>query len=203
MNLTTLATLHGTDKLGHGYIEYYEQYLPKEARFVLEIGVAKGASALMWNDYYGPDTDIHLADLFQDPGHVSPRWCRDKGFVPHIGNQADINSLYTIKPMFDVIIDDGSHRADHMQITFKHLFVNNLKSGGIYVIEDLHCCRDAFYWAGGITRFEDTILSVLQRYKETGELAGLYFDDHQNGIFKSLVDRVEIANDKIAFIWKK
>lgn len=201
--LEQLAAKYDTDKMGHGYIEHYERHLPKLTRFLLEIGVAKGASALMWNDYYGPDTDIHLADLFQDPNHVSPRWCREKGFVPHIGDQSNIKFLYTIEPMFDVIIDDGSHRADHMQITFRHLFVNNLTSGGVYVIEDLHCCRDPFYWAGGIKRFEDTILSVLQRYNETGEFEGLYFDDHQSGIFKSLVDRVEIVNDKIAFIWKK
>lgn len=37
---------------------------------------------------------------------------------------------------FDVIIDDGSHRSDHMIATFRALFPK-LRAGGIYFIEDL------------------------------------------------------------------
>src|SRR5262249_19201573 len=37
---------------------------------------------------------------------------------------------------FDLIIDDGSHRPDHQQITFGFFF-KKLKTGGLYFIEDL------------------------------------------------------------------
>jgi ribonuclease BN (tRNA processing enzyme) len=37
---------------------------------------------------------------------------------------------------FDVIIDDGSHQSQHQQVTFEHLWPA-LKSGGVYVIEDV------------------------------------------------------------------
>ena len=42
---------------------------------------------------------------------------------------------------FDIIIDDGSHIVAHQIISFKTLFPY-LKSGGIYVIEDLF----SSYW---------------------------------------------------------
>ncbi len=38
---------------------------------------------------------------------------------------------------FDLIIDDGSHRGDHQQITLESLWPT-LKPGGMYVIEDLN-----------------------------------------------------------------
>lgn len=38
---------------------------------------------------------------------------------------------------FDVILDDGSHKMEHQQISIGVLF-RKLKSGGIYVLEDLH-----------------------------------------------------------------
>jgi len=40
---------------------------------------------------------------------------------------------------FDVILDDGSHKPNDIQQTFELLFNNNLKEGGIYIIEDVHC----------------------------------------------------------------
>jgi len=40
------------------------------------------------------------------------------------------------EPVFDVIIDDGSHRPDHQQISLSFFF-RKLKKGGLYFIEDL------------------------------------------------------------------
>ena len=39
---------------------------------------------------------------------------------------------------FDVIIDDGSHRSDHVVATFNACF-GRLGLGGLYIVEDLHC----------------------------------------------------------------
>ena len=36
-----------------------------------------------------------------------------------------------------MVIDDGYHASKHQQITFKELW-NTVRSGGYYVIEDLH-----------------------------------------------------------------
>lgn len=39
-------------------------------------------------------------------------------------------------PQFDIIIDDGSHKPPHVEQTFHNFFLNWLKPGGMYVIED-------------------------------------------------------------------
>lgn len=204
MTLEELATQYGTDKLEHGYLPHYQQHLPSQCRSMLEIGAAKGASALMWRDYY-PDCDIHLLDLFGDPNHVSVKWCRERFFVPHQGDQGSLKVLAAIQEQFDVIIDDGSHRADHQLISFKHLFFNNLVSGGLYAIEDCHCNRLPFYWGdGAVTMFEYTALHMFNRYKETGEIDNPYFNEGEVEIFKSIIDRVEILeDDKLILIWRK
>jgi hypothetical protein len=202
MNLTDLATKHLTDKMEHGYLPHYQQYLPKDCRSLLEIGAAKGASALMWQEFY-PDCDIHLLDLFLDANHVSVKWCREHFFVPHQGDQGRLKVLATIENQFEVIIDDGSHRADHQLISFKHLFFNNLVSGGLYAIEDCHCNPFPFYW-GEIVRFEDTPLFMFKHLKETGELINPYFTGEEIEIYKSIIDRVEILEqDKLILIWRK
>lgn len=202
MILEELAGKYKTDKLEHGYLPHYQQHLPPLCRSMLEIGAAKGASALMWRDYY-PDCDIHLLDLFGDPNHVSVKWCREHFFVPHQGDQGSLKVLATIQEQFDVIIDDGSHRADHQLISFKHLFFNNLISGGLYAIEDCHCNTVPFYW-GEIVRFEDTPLFLFKHLVETGELINPYFTGEEIEIYKSIIDRIEILEqDKLILIWRK
>lgn len=204
MTLDELAAKYGTDKLEHGYLPHYRNFLPQECRSLLEIGAAKGASALMWRDYY-PDCDIHLLDLFGDPDHVSVKWCREHFFVPHQGDQGSLKVLATIQEQFDVIIDDGSHRADHQLISFKHLFFNNLVAGGVYAIEDCHCNKLPFYWGdGAVTMFEYTALHMFNRFKETGEIDNPYFNEGEVEVFKSVIDHVEVLEDeKLILIWRK
>lgn len=202
MILEELAGKYKTDKLEHGYLPHYQQHLPAQCRSMLEIGAAQGFSALMWRDYY-PDCDIHLLDLFLNPDFVSVKWCREHFFVPHQGDQGSLKVLATIQEQFDVVIDDGSHRADHQLISFKHLFFNNLVSGGLYAIEDCHCNPLPFYW-GEIVRFEDTPLFMFKHLKETGELINPYFTGEEIEIYKSIIDRIEILEqDKLILIWRK
>lgn len=200
-----LAKKYQTDKLDHGYLPYYEKHIgymwPIEIN-LLEIGCLKGASLRMWQEYF-PKAKISTIDLFRDPNNVTKNQMESEGFIAHAGDQSDISFLYTVKDMFQVIIDDGSHNSDHQQITFKHLFINNLCSEGVYVVEDLHCCKEPYYWGKNISDFKDTILSVLTEYKNTGRLENKYFNEKENEIFVSNISKIEIYDEKIAFIWKK
>ena len=55
-----------------------------------------------------------------------------------IGDQSNENDLQQLKyKQYDIIIDDGYHASKHQQISFKTLW-SSLKSGGYYIIEDLH-----------------------------------------------------------------
>jgi hypothetical protein len=137
--LSELAFMYGTDKLEHGYIPFYEQYLPKKPKKILEIGVKEGRSISMWLQYF-PEAIVHGLDLFQE---FSPPF-QDERVVWHQGNQCDWELLEQLrKEDFDVIIDDGSHNARDQMITFFGLF-----NGKHYFIEDVHCNRDEFYSQG-------------------------------------------------------
>lgn len=131
--------MYGTDKLEHGYIEFYEEYLPKNPKKILEIGVKEGRSIRMWQKYF-PEAEIHGLDLFREfevPGDIH-------GVKWHVGNQCDWELLEQLrKEDFDLIVDDGSHNSRDQMMTFFGLF-----NGKHYFIEDTHCCEDVFYQQG-------------------------------------------------------
>ena len=200
--LEYLANKYGTDKIGHGYIPHYETHLPSNPGKILEIGCLNGASLRMWKEFF-PDTEISVIDIFKDKNNISKEDIEKEGFAAYKGDQSDINFLYTIKDMFNVIIDDGSHNSHHQQISFKHLFVNSLCSGGIYVVEDLHCCKEKYYWGNHVKSFKDTILSVFHEYLKTGKFENDFFNETENRIFNELVADLKIYDDKIAFIRRR
>lgn len=203
--LSAIAAKYSTDKKDHGYIAPYAAYLPETCRSMLEIGVATGQSALMWFEYFGKDLDLHLMDLFQNPDFVSLRWCRERHFQPYECDQTDISLMSKlVTTNFEVIIEDASHNSHAQLITFKHLFMNNLKSKGLYVCEDTHCCLNPFYWYGGeVKSFDDTILAMFHNLRKTGKIVNPYFNEGESAAFKNLIDKFEIVDDKIIFIWKK
>jgi len=56
-----------------------------------------------------------------------------------IGSQVDAGFLAMLGEKYEptIIIDDGSHQAEHVMFTFEHLF-GKLLPGGCYVVEDIH-----------------------------------------------------------------
>jgi len=126
------------------YFEIYERYLQK---FVgknctyLEIGVQKGGSIQIMQEWLGPQARIVGADI--DPECEK---LRGEGREIYIGDQADVNFLAKLKAEcgeFDVIVDDGGHTPDQQIVSFLNLFPA-LKEGGIYLLEDLHTT----FWYG-------------------------------------------------------
>jgi hypothetical protein len=151
MTLDELSVKYGTDKgsLKHNYMPFYEMWLPKNPKKILEIGVLKGESIAMWAEYF-PEAEIHGLDLFLDnPQIITEELLMNtergaQGIVLHQGNQCDYILLDKLRhENFDVIIDDGSHNSRDQMITFFGLF-----NGGQYYIEDLHCCWQSFYRDG-------------------------------------------------------
>lgn len=196
------ARAAGTDKLEHGYLQYYAENLPEEVASLLEIGCLKGASLKMWDALFGDACDIHTIDLFQGKGKMTVRECRKAGFVPHEGDQSNIHFLYKIDKQFQLIIDDGSHQSNHQLISFKHLFQNNLQPGGLYVVEDAHCCLQQFYWTEGVKSYEDTILAMMKAWPE--QIGNPYFGSSADmETFFSMIDWVKVYDDKIIFIKRK
>lgn len=206
--LLDLALKYGTDKVGHGYIPAYARHLPNDVRSLLEIGVLKGASAKMFDEYYGHKPDVHLLDLFEEPGNLTEREARALGFVPHRGSQTNLGLLSTICSdgrKFDFITEDASHNSADQIITFKYAFEHMLNSGGLYVIEDLHCNHEPFYWSDKIKSFEDTPLHMFRYFIEKGRwYYNPYFTYDEVCQLEAMIDTVTLeCDDKIVFVKKK
>lgn len=202
--LTDAAEKTGTDKLDHGYIPKYAELLPDTCTSFLEIGIAEGKSALLWDMFYGKDKlDLHYIDLFLNPDFVNERWCRNRGIQPHAGSQSDVEFLSTIKNKFEVIVDDGSHNAAHQLISFKHLFLNNTKEGALYFVEDCHCNKDEFYWGEGVTQFDDTPLFMFHHFLEAGTIKNKFFNEGESEVFENLIEWVRIECDSKLIIIKR
>lgn len=141
-DLNKLATVHGSDKWGgHWYTQHYDFHF-KDIRFnrlkIFEIGVGGydapylgGSSLRMWKSYF-PNGRITALDI------IDKSLLNERRIKIYQGSQADPELLRKIHAEcgpFDIIIDDGSHRNDHVIQTFEVLFPL-LKDQGIYVVED-------------------------------------------------------------------
>ena len=127
------------------YLPIYDRHLSRyrgtRVRF-LEIGVFRGGSLRMWRKYFGDQATLFGID-------VDPR-CRrydgESGSV-RIGSQADAEFLRRVVDEMggvDVVLDDGSHIANHQNASFDVLFPL-VSPQGTYLCEDTHTA----YWRGG------------------------------------------------------
>lgn len=148
MDLTELGRHFGTDKATtHSYTQHYErhlQHLRGQAFSMLEIGIGGaqregrgGKSLKMWRWYF-PHAQIVGLDI------------EDKSFAAqqrvHVyqGDQTDravLERIHAEHGPLQVVIDDGSHRPEHVRATFEILFPL-LADDGVYVIED----TQTSYW---------------------------------------------------------
>jgi len=142
-NLTALGRVYWTDKaMAHSYTPIYQQHFQRlqyRPITLLEIGVGGdesptwgGGSLRMWRDFF-PHGQIHGVDILE-------KRVDETRIHIHRGDQSDrvfLRDLARQHGPFDIIIDDGSHINAHIRTTFEVLFVEHLKPGGTYVIEDM------------------------------------------------------------------
>lgn len=133
--LTEIALRHMTDKSWyHGYTDFYDSYFETLTNpRIIEIGTAGHGSTKMFLDYF---KDCYLVgmDIIDYSDFVRPNF----KFV--CGDQTNIDDLKKCvegEDLFDLILDDGGHTMKQQQFTFGVLF-DYLKSGGLYIIEDIH-----------------------------------------------------------------
>ena len=122
---------------GHNYSPFYENFfskfkIKKELK-ILEIGSLRGSATASFY-YYFDKPQIFCADINPFQIQVFSRNIR-KFFVDTQSKESLLNLRNYINQEFDIIIDDGSHNIKDQIISIGVLF-ENLKSGGLYVIED-------------------------------------------------------------------
>jgi hypothetical protein len=140
---------------------FYAKHLPEKPKRILEIGCWKGDSLRMWRQLF-PDAWLHTLDLFgenKEPKDIDGLICLKGSQSDHevLKKTASLDdSLAMTGPLFDVIIDDGSHNTIDQNTTMNFL----LPFAKLYVVEDLQCCTEAFYRNG--FKFEETILGRIK-----------------------------------------
>jgi hypothetical protein len=136
-NLDLIGIRAGTDKsrLRQDYLRHYQRMFSRFADqwiTVMEIGIHQGASLRVWEQFF-PKAMIVGVDI--EP--QTARFARDRVNV-EIGSQYDAGFLRKLASKYvpSIIVDDGSHVAEHQVFTFNHLF-GSIPAGGVYVVEDL------------------------------------------------------------------
>ena len=193
-SLERLATEYRTDQwCKRRYAPHYERHftpLRSISFTLLEIGVGGdregtgGASLRVWKHFF-PKAQIIGLDLHDKPV------VNEKRIITYQGSQTDADLLRTIarkhRPL-KIIIDNGSHRPEHVRATFAILFPL-LSDGGIYAIED----TQTSYWPrfGGSVDLKDpaTTMGMIKdlldglNHEEFGDLrARCYADSHVVGV---------------------
>lgn len=144
--LLELSLIHGgTDKeIYHQYFSrVYSKFLsPYKETFtkICEIGVGTSnfPSLKVWSDYFINAQILGLDIVNFSKNNLPPN--TDLQYL----DQSNINSIKSKSKElnnYDLILDDGSHLIYDQQITLSY-FINSLKSGGIYILEDLHTSLD-------------------------------------------------------------
>jgi len=214
--LTIIANKYCTDKgsttkWGIGphlyslvYAELFQSYKNKPVH-LLEIGLdtksqkngepEQAPSISMWLEYFKDPTIVgYDINNFSFLETLYPKFT----FIR--GNQGDRRDLHKIKELsknklFDIIIDDGSHIGSHQQISLVNL-ISCLKSGGLYIIEDL-------FWDP--TKNGLRTLDFLKNIKDKGIINSPYCNEQEVEFLLSQISTLQIIKpntSEIAIIKK-
>jgi hypothetical protein len=179
-----LLNKYDSDKIE--YLKYYdpifEPWLEKRVD-ILELGIFKGGSLLLWKDYFPKGNivgvDINLPTNFPpiDRIRIFKGYQDDPAFLTSVANQ-------TAPYGYDFIIDDASHIGELSKKSFWYLFDNHLKPGGIYAIED---------WGTGYWNEwpDGSPLDITSEYSQTKQVSKDPFPCHSYGMvgfIKQLID---------------
>ena len=147
-DISVLFEKYGTDKrnCGYGHIYHALLYSRRESiQSVLEVGIGTmtqmaghaaphyrpGGSLRAWRDFF-PNATVLGLDIASEVMFSEDR------IVTKLCDSTDAQSVDRAlgDQSFDLIVDDGSHVADHQSATLRHVYPY-LRPGGIYVIEDI------------------------------------------------------------------
>jgi hypothetical protein len=178
------------------YLDFYHHIFKNrrlEQISLLEIGVADGSSLHMWRNYF-PKANIVGLDIIPPSARVVKLLDQNKiGYIQ--GDQSDEASLSkTIRLAgdtgFDVIIDDAAHVGALAKASFRYLFNNGLKSGGLYFIEDL----DTGYFDAGVWADSRAFTDAVDIIDSSGKVTRFPSHDYgMIGFVKQLVDELHGA----------
>lgn len=204
--LLEMAPSYGTDKhYEHNYFELvYDRVLSPlkyQVKTFMEIGVFNGDSIMLWRDFFENAKIIGIEKFLENTlnavGDVNLN--RIKLLKFDCSLEEDLKKLSSLYSDVDIILDDASHKMLDQQLTFSYLF-SSLKSGGVYIIEDLHTSfevnmsdKAAFGW-GDPTK--TLTLDMLTGYQNNGKLKSDYISDSNLEYLENNIKSVEIYQNR-------
>ncbi|MFB2531309.1 hypothetical protein ACEYYB_03170 [Paracoccus sp. p4-l81] len=222
VNLTDLADKYGSDKgsAKHHYTELYHMlfhpYRDQPIRF-LEMGLCIGGpehgvdadrqttdapSVRMWLEFF-PKAAIHGLDVSDFSWLKADRFTF---FRCDMDKRENIAATMKDQAPFDIIIDDASHASHHQQFAFLELFPK-LKSGGLYIIEDLRW-QPKTYERPGITKTAELFQSWLHDRRFSHSDPGLAAEfnalaPQMSGVFVHQARFQKKRSDQVVVIHKR
>lgn len=196
-SLTEICDTFPTDKCmdRHGFLEIYEplfEPMRDDSVRIFEIGILRGLSHLMWRNYF-QNGEIYGIDL-KDYSAVASK-DGIKTFVADQSNRDDLKAFIEFSGgNFDVILDDGGHAMDHQQVSLGYLF-EQVKPGGLFIIEDVHSSLPEYYPDSAFKVNSDesnTTLLMLEAFVRTGEIYSQYITEEEKAYLKANIERVEL-----------
>lgn len=198
--LTKLALKYRTDKgptvklsmgihYGHSYTDVYELYfapIRNSVRKYAEIGILKGASLRMFNEYF-PQAMIYGVDIENCSAMNTDRI---KTFIADQANRQELQRFIDGSATdFDILIDDGGHTMEQQQVSFGYLF-KFVKPGGYYVIEDVHTSLDPKY--GRKPDESNTTLTMINGFVRTGKFESPYMTEEEKKYLQGNVESCDL-----------
>lgn len=163
--LYQLCLKHSPTKTKHDYIKRYNFHFEKirhDVKKILEIGVYHGKSLKVWQDYF-PNAEIYGIDI--DPNCKKFENKRTKIIICDQNDDNQLKKVSDDLKDFDIILDDGSHKYEHIIKSFSYLY-SCLKHDGFYVIEDIinnyKCLNFFLRYAYGINYFPTDTATVTE-----------------------------------------
>lgn len=177
------------------YTRYLEAYRGRDIG-MLEIGVFKGGSLQIWREYLGEEARITGVDINPDCADLGEG--KSKVFIGSQNDPAFLKDVVGKMGGIDIVLDDGSHVAEHQETSFRTLWPL-LNEGGLYILEDTHTA----YWP-------DVFNGGYQRPGTAIEIAKTMVDDMHSWYHtkpNKFIDQSEVLGihfyDSLIFIEKR
>jgi len=210
MTLHEIGLKYKTDKsYFHEFTKVYDEklnHLKYENMKILEIGIWMGASLKMWDEYF-VNSKIYGADNLskKDRDRIAETYLdgfyKDIKFSNRVEilqlDQEDESQLSILPDDINLIIEDGGHTMKQQQISLNFLFKKVLKSGGIYILEDLHT-SNSIYWNKYKGNEYNNTLKLLEDMKrgKISEKSQYFISDEDILELIEQIDKIEIIKVK-------
>ena len=189
-----LFTHFNSLKQEHDYSDFYKKelaHLRKKSIDILEIGTAKGDGLASFY-YYFPKSN--LIGLDNNPFRLRYKSKRVRNIFADVSSRRILKNLTNhLNQKFDLIIEDSSHKLIDQILCFVENF-KNLKSGGIYVVEDLNF--PDIHEIYNPTKEGINLKNILNKIASGEEVISKFIEKEEMSYIKENVQSIDIYRSK-------